>query len=312
MTPPAGSPVTIVPGQNPRPMPRPGKAIAPEPEPQEGEVIAFLGKRALTYGDFVKWLKLMAGPRADMVRKNPPSRTQALKQYLELEVLAAKGRRDKLQNTREYKAYLAAVELQCYAKVLQDEDRAGSPARKMKDEAENPSEEEVQAYFKAHLDHYATPETVTARQIVVTSKGPGPKEEEAKARIAKLQEELKAGGKLEDLAKTYSDDPLSKDKGGLYSEVPYGRFPKEVEEAARKQELGQVSEPIKTVNGYCLIQVLARKPKEIPALEKVRDAVLRQMAPERLAKLKEAFLEKTRKEVGYRDVAPAPPQPGKP
>ena len=291
-------------------MPRPGRSVTPEPEPKEGDVVAYLGKRKLTYGDFVKWLKLMAGPRADMVRKNPPSRAQALKQYLELEVLAAKGRKDKLQATPEYKAYLAAVELQCYAKVLQDEERAGSPARKMKEEAENPSEADVQAYFQAHLDHYATPETVTARQIVVTGKGP--KEEEAKARIAKLQEELKAGGKLEDLAKTYSDDPLSKDKGGLYSDVPYGRFPREVEEAARKQELGQVGEPIKTANGYALIQVLARKPKEAPTLDKVRDAVRRQMAPERLAKLKEAFLEKTRKEVGYRDATPATPQPGKP
>jgi hypothetical protein len=36
------------------------------------------------------------------------------------------------------------------------------------------------------------------------------------------------------------------------------------------------------------------------------------MAPERLAKLKEAFLEKTRKEVGYREAAPVPLQPGKP
>jgi hypothetical protein len=46
---------------------------------------------------------MKAGPRAEMIRKNPANRAQVEKQYLELQVLAAKGRKEKLQTTPEFK-----------------------------------------------------------------------------------------------------------------------------------------------------------------------------------------------------------------
>ena len=300
----------------PKPLAMPGKPAAVAPEPPEEEAIAYLGKKKILYGDFVKWLGLMAGPRAEMIRKNPANRTQAQKQYLELQVLAAKGRKDHLQTTPEFRAYLAALEQQCYARVLMDEDRSGSPAQKLKAKAENPTEEEVRAYFMANSERYASQEKFTARHILVSIKGKnggqGLTEEEAKAKIAKIQEELKAGKKLEDLAKDYSDDPGSKDKGGLYTDIPYGRFAKEFEEAVRKQEIGQVGEPVKTTFGYHLIQVIARHPKEPADFEKVKDSVRKQMIPERQEKLKKEFLDQAKKEVDFREISGTPAQPEKP
>jgi len=301
---------------SPKPFAMPGKAAAMAPEPPESEVIAYLGKKKITYGDFTKWLKVMAGPRAKMVRKNPANRAQVQKQYLELQILAAKGRKDKLQTTPEFKTLLAALEQQCYARVLMDEDRPGSPTQKLKAKAENPTEEEVRAYFLANSERYATPEKFTARHILVSLKamngGKGLTEEEAKARLDKIQEELKAGKKLEDLAKDFSDDPGSKDKGGLYTDISYGRFAKEFEEAVRRQEIGQVGEPVKTTFGYHLIQVVARHPKEPADFEKVKDTVRKQMIPERQEKLKQEVMDQAKKDVGYREVSGLPDSPEKP
>ena len=313
----AQTPAPTPPGpMTPRPATMPGQTAAMTPEPPEGEVIAYLGKKKILYGDFVKWLKLMAGPRAEMVRKNPANRAQVQKQYLELQVLAAKGRKDQLQTTPEFKAFHAALEQQCYARVLMDEDRPGSPVQKMKAKAENPTEEEVRAYFTANSERYATQEKFTARHILVSLKGTnggkGRSEEEAKARLAKIQEELKAGKKLEDLAKDYSDDPGSKDKGGLYTDIPYGRFAKEFEEAVRKQDIGQVGEPVETSFGYHLIEVLARHPKEPADFEKVKDTVRKQMIPERQEKLKQEFMDQTKKEVGFREASGVLDSPEKP
>ena len=305
----------------PSPMPpksfaMPGKVAAMAPEPQEGVVIAYLGKKKITYGDFTRWLKVMAGPRAEMIRKNPANRAQVQKQYLELQVLAAKGRKEKLQTTPEFKALLAALEQQCYARVLMDEDRPGSPTQKLKAKAENPTEEEVRAYFVANNERYATPEKFTARHILVSLKamngGKALTEEEAKARLDKIQEELKAGKKLEDLAKDFSDDPGSKDKGGLYTDIAYGRFAKEFEEAVRRQEIGQVGEPVKTAFGYHLIQVLDRHPKEPADFDKVKDSIRKQMIPERQEKVKQEFMDQVKKDVGYREVSGVPAQAEKP
>jgi hypothetical protein len=292
---------------------------APETaEPKDGDPIGYLGKRTILYGDFSKWLKVMAGPRADSIRKVPASRNQAMKQYLDLQILSAKGRAEKLQTTPEYKSLLAAMEQQCYARVLMDEDRPGSEGQKLKEKAENPSAEEVQAYFKANMERYATPERFTARHILVSVKGApgsgdkGLPEAEAKEKVAKIQAELKAGKKFEDLAKEYSDDPGSKNNGGLYKDIPFGRFAKEFEEAVRSQEIGKVGEPVKTNFGYHLILVESRSPKAEADFEKVKDTVRKQMIPERREKLNKDFLEQVRKEVAFREAPEAKPAPAAP
>jgi len=301
----------------PRParlQPMPAKADAPEPK--DTEVIAYLGKTAIRYGDFTAWLAVMAGPRAEQVRKAPSSRAQALKQYLDLQVLAARGRQQNLQNSKAFKSLLEALKQQCYARVLMDEDRPGSDGSKLKAEAENPSEAEVRAYFDANSERYATPEKFTARHILVSLKGApaagdkGLADTEALAKVAKAKEALAGGKSWEEVAKEYSDDPGSKANGGLYKDIPFGRFAKEFEAAVRSQEIGKVGEPVKTAFGYHLIQVEARSPKQPGDFEKVKDSVRKQMVPERREKATKAYLDKVKTEVGFREVpAPEPPAP---
>ena len=285
---------------------------APSPEPKADETIAFLGPEAIRYEDFTNWLKVMAGPRAEMVRKSAGSRNQAMKQYLDLRVLETKARQEKLENSKEFKETLAAFRQQCYVRTLMDEDRPGSDGAKLKAEAENPSGQEVLAYFNANRERWATPEKFTVRHILVSVKsapGAGDKgltDEEAKAKIAKIQAELKAGKKLQDLAKEYSDDPGSKNNGGLYQDIPFGRFAKEFEDAVRTQEIGKVGQPVKTQFGYHLIEVESITPKQEPDFAKVKDMVKKQMIPERREKLTKEYIDEARKEVKFREVPAAP------
>ena len=268
-------------------------------------MLAHLGQKPITYGDFTHWLKVMAGPRAEMIRKNPANRGQVLKQYLDFQILGAKARLENLQKTQAFKDMLKALEQQCYVRTLMDEDRPGSEGAKLKAQAEHPSDAEVLAYFKANAERYATPEKFTARHLLVALKGaPGAGDKgltdaEALEKVAKLQAELKAGKKLADLTKENSDDPGSKDNGGLYSDIPFGRFAKEFEAAVRTQEIGKVGEPVKTQFGYHLIEVEARTPKQEAEFDKVKDTVRKQMIPERREKLQKEFLEQARKDVGF-------------
>jgi len=307
--------------QSPAPAPHPMTGMPPgmgqkpaveTPEPKAADVIATLGARKITYGDFTGWLKVMAGPRAEMIRKAGPSRNQAIKQYLDLQVLAAKGQKENLQKTKEFQATLAAIRQQVYARVLLDEDRKGGDGQKLKAEAENPTDAELRAYFQANAERYATPERFTARHLLVSLKGApgagdkGYTEDEAKARIAKVQAELKAGRKLEDLTKEYSDDPGSKGNGGEYKDVPFGRFAKEFEAAVRTQEIGKVGEPVKTSFGYHLILVESRSAKQAGDFEKVKDAIRKQIVPERKDKLTREYMERIKQEVGFAEAG----QPG--
>ena len=82
---------------------------------------------------------------------------------------------------------------------------------------------------------------------------------EAKALIAKIQGDLKAGKKFDDLAKQYSEDPSNKDSGGDLGIVDESTsFDPNFLKAALALKKGEVTaEPAKSVYGYHLIQCVS-------------------------------------------------------
>lgn len=91
---------------------------------------------------------------------------------------------------------------------------------------------------------------------------PEPRDEaQALALITEIQQKLSAGEDFAELAKQYSDDPGSKDRGGDLGWFPRNSgFVQEFEEAAFKLQPGEVSPPVRTQFGYHLIKVEERDP----------------------------------------------------
>jgi parvulin-like peptidyl-prolyl isomerase len=90
---------------------------------------------------------------------------------------------------------------------------------------------------------------------------PEPRDEaQALARITEVKQKLDAGEDFAELARTYSDDTYSAEKGGDLGWFGRGQMVPEFEEAAFALQPGQVSEPVKTVYGYHLIKVEERDP----------------------------------------------------
>ncbi|MDD5455583.1 MAG: peptidylprolyl isomerase [Candidatus Margulisbacteria bacterium] len=71
--------------------------------------------------------------------------------------------------------------------------------------------------------------------------------------------------KFAEIAKKYSDDKLTADKGGDLGWISRGQMVQEFEKQLYKMKPGDIAGPIKTIFGYHIIQVLERKDKEIPA-----------------------------------------------
>lgn len=310
------------PAPAPTPAPVPAPAVRPPQGPAnrlaniptapkaeaipETQVIGRIGKRIILEKDFLSWLKILAGPRRyEQMFKTPASLTPMRQRYLDSQVLAAKARQQKLQNTADFKELLKIQEDQVLVQLMMNEERQGSEGVRLKTLIENPPEADIKAFFDKNASRFDTPEKFSARHILVGTKGAprvgdkGLSEDDAKAKIAKIQEELKAGKKFEDLAKEYSDDPSNKNSGGLIKDAAFGGFAKEFEEAVHKQEIGKVGEPVKTVFGYHLILVENRTPKQSAEFEKVKDRVKQQMLPERREAISKQFLESVRKDVDF-------------
>jgi len=292
-----------------RPQPAPAPMPAPVPAPAPialDAVIARIGTRVIVEKDFQTWLKIMAGPRqAEQLLKNTASLANLRQRYLDAEVLAAQARKDGLQKTAEFREMLKAQEDQVLVRLLMSEDQEGSAGAKLKAKVENPSDEEIRAFFDKNAQRYETPEKFTARHIrinvkkVADAKEQQAAEDEAKAKLAKIQDELKAGKTFEVVAKEYTEDLSSKQTGGLIKESPYNRNNKALEDAVRKQEIGKVGEPVKTDLGYELIVVEARFDKQPGVFETAKDKVKQQMLPERREAAVKAYMEEAKKNVDF-------------
>ncbi len=120
---------------------------------------------------------------------------------------------------------------------------------------------------------YNKVKTYTVRHILLSTQG---KSDSAKQAIHKKMESIlqraRNGEDFAKLAKKYSEDPGSKDKGGLYKDVQIGMMVPPFEEAALNTPIGKISDIVETRYGYHILKVIDRK-KETKPLSAVHDSL---------------------------------------
>ncbi len=85
-----------------------------------------------------------------------------------------------------------------------------------------------------------------------------------------IQEKLKGGADFEALAKAYSGDALTRERGGLSDWLPEGRLDPAIAGAIRDLKAGQlVVGLVKTEPGWQIIKLEERRPFVAPAMDKV-------------------------------------------
>jgi foldase protein PrsA len=124
-----------------------------------------------------------------------------------------------------------------------------------------------------------------------------------------VRSKLAAGGDWTALAAQYSGDFATKDKGGDMGTVSEGTQIKEFEDAAFALGLNELSQPIKTVYGYEIIQATAVTKGGQQTLDEVRSAIESQLLQDAQSEAWNKWLAEKEASVGviYRDdLKPAP------
>jgi len=111
------------------------------------------------------------------------------------------------------------------------------------------SDADIKAYFDKNHATLDKPEQVRARHILVA---------DAKT-AADIETKLKGGAKFEDLAKQYSTDPSSKDKGGELGFFGKGQMVPAFQDVAFSAPVGKISAPVRSPFGFHIIQVEEKK-----------------------------------------------------
>ena len=126
-----------------------------------------------------------------------------------------------------------------------------------------------------------------ARHILVET------EEQAKSLI----EELKKGGKFEELATKNSKDPGSAQRGGDLDWNPPGTYDKQFADALVKLEKGKFTDtPVRTRFGYHIIMLEDTRPVKFPPLNEVRQRLNQQITQNRIEELVKSLRAKAKVE----------------
>ena len=140
--------------------------------------------------------------------------------------------------------------------------------------------DDLRAYYDQRRDQYRTPEQVKVSHILIKTPLPGPDGKvdekgvaEAQHRAEDLLKQLKAGAKLEDLAKKYSEDPGSAKQGGSLGWIGRGQTVPEFEKTAFSLPKGQISDLVKSSYGFHIIRVDDKQEAHVKTLDEVKDQI---------------------------------------
>jgi len=118
--------------------------------------------------------------------------------------------------------------------------------------------------------------------------------EEAKKLADEIADRLRKGEDFAQLAKEKSEDPGSKDNGGLYEDYDVNMWVPEFKKAALELPLNEISDPVKTDYGYHVIKVEKRSER---SFEDVKEALRNQLINTKYDEFMKNNVEKMVKEV---------------
>jgi len=146
---------------------------------------------------------------------------------------------------------------------FRDDARLNLLVRKIALSKIDPSEEDIRQFFEQNSQLFGQQERVEARHILVET------EDEAIELVALLR----AGEDFAKLASEHSLDPSNKDDAGYLGFFTRGMMVEEFDKAAFSLEVGVYSDPVQTIYGFHIIEILDRIEADQVVFEEIKDEV---------------------------------------
>ncbi len=156
------------------------------------------------------------------------------------------------------------------------------------------SQADIQNYYNSHQAQYKTEEQVQTRHILipVANGADAATDAAAKAKAADVLKQIKAGGNFADLAKKYSEDPGSKDKGGELPMIATAGLDPAYAKAAMALNPGQTSDLVRSQFGYHIIQTTKKEAAGTKSLADVKDTIVPILEQQKAGAAEQDFAQK--------------------
>lgn len=258
-----------------------GKGKGKDEAEKENLVATYKDGGQVTRAELDKYVgvNLLFQPMYEMYKDDPEFQNMMLKQFVGLKSMAAKADGAVKEDVKGK----LKTQMEEFDKALGE-----NPNAKQSMDEKGIKKEDIEEFFGRHMtangvaandvkeedikkefdDAIAQDadmfNTASVRHVLImfqAADGTERKKEDALARAKEVQKKLQDGGDFAALAKEYSEDPGSKDKGGLYEDVQVSQWVKSFKAAAMELPLNTISEPVETEYGYHVMKVEKRTVK---------------------------------------------------
>lgn len=192
------------------------------------------------------------------------------------------------------------------------------------------TDDEVQAWYKAHQAELSSPEEVDLSEILIATQAKQPESKdkdkanaplpedpaklaEAESKAQQIYLQLRAGDKFEDLAKKVSEGPTA-NQGGELGPFKRGELAKEFEDKTFSLKPGEYSDVLRTRQGFIIFKVNSHHQAGIPPIKEIDEKIRQAIYVDKLEPASRAFLTKLREEAyieikpGFTDTGASPNQ----
>jgi peptidyl-prolyl cis-trans isomerase D len=199
-------------------------------------------------------------------------------------------REEALDHFNKNRASYQTPERRSYHLLIADESKMASQV--------SMSDADLQRLYQQNLDRYRSGERVKARHILIKTTEK-PKEEigRLEAKAGDILKQLRGGADFAELAKKHSEDPGSAAKGGDLDWVSRGQTVKAFEDAAFSLAPKQLSNLVKTENGYHIIQVLEKEQARVKPFEEVKVSLAKESQRRLVYEKMQQAIDQAREEV---------------
>jgi peptidyl-prolyl cis-trans isomerase SurA len=178
------------------------------------------------------------------------------------------------------------------------------------------TDKEIQDYYNQHKADLEQPESVDLSEILISTgtsnvsvdpNTPPPPDDPAKVTAAEekanqLLASIKGGAKFDDVAKKSSDGPTA-DTGGELGQFKRGTLAKELEDLTFAMKPGEVSNVIRTRQGFVILKVNEHTQAGMVPLAQVKERIQEAIYYEKLQPALRTYLTKLREDA-YIDIKP--------
>jgi peptidyl-prolyl cis-trans isomerase SurA len=172
---------------------------------------------------------------------------------------------------------------------------------------------EIQSYYDAHRQEFMRPEQVHLNEILISTPDADNAAQvaDAEKKADDVESRLKSGGDFATLAKAESGGPTAQ-QGGDLGDFKAGQLPKVMEDATFSLQPGQYTAPIRTKQGWLILQVTSHEKGGQAPLKEVENQIQEQVGMSKMEPAMRTYLTKLREEAyitvrpGYVDSGASP------